>query len=103
MSDTKMYKVFHLKRGDDILAVLEACEPDEMFWLLCSFQPTDLFAEVASLFQQASDAGEDIDTFEVAYEKIRDMGVQLVSAVNNENYEFFVLHIEGDDVLVRYA
>jgi hypothetical protein len=42
---------FHLKQNNNLLAVLDGCEPSwEMFWQVCDFKPTEAFGEFEALF-----------------------------------------------------
>jgi hypothetical protein len=103
MSRPTLPKLFHLKRREELLAVLESCGPGgEMFWLTCAFKPTDLFKEVESLFREATDT-EDMDVWEENYDKLISQGVRLHDMENMIEIKYFTIHIDGDRVDLRYA
>ncbi len=103
MNRSTLPKLFHLKRNDELLAVLESCGPSgEMFWLTCAFKPTDLFAEVEALFREASET-EDMEVYERYYDKLIEMGVLLLDVENNIEIKYFMIHIDEDTVDLRYA
>jgi hypothetical protein len=96
-------KLFHLKRNGELLAVLEACRPhDEMFWDICDFKPNDAFADVESLFREASET-EDMEIFDRNYDKLIEMGVILLDVEKNIEIRYFMIHIHKDTVNLRYA
>ena len=103
MNRPTLPKLFHLKRSDELLAVLESCGPSgEMFWLMCIFKPTDLFTEVEDLFHEASDT-EDMEQFDAIYDKLISQGVRLHDVENNIEIKYFTIHIDGERVDLRYA
>jgi hypothetical protein len=103
MGDQSLPTTFHLIRQDELLAVLDACRPaEEMFWLVCMFQPKEAFALVESLFHKASQTDDD-DLFNEIYEQLQAMGVELINVRDDEAIKDFVLHIDGDTVTLRYA
>jgi len=73
-----------------------------MFWLTCTFKPTNLFEEVEVLFREASDT-EDIDVHEENYAKLISQGVRLHDVENSIEIKYFTIHIDGDRVNLRYA
>lgn len=103
MDYPRLPTVFHLMRNDQLLAVLDSCGPgNEMFWATCRFKPTELFADVALLFHEASET-EDTDIFELIYGRLREMDVILIDVTNDIRIKYFMLHIEGDRVHLSYA
>jgi len=83
---------FHLKRGDELLAVLEACRlSGEMFWQICTF--------VSKGDTAAIEAAIHADNAEELFE----MGLRLVDPLDNTDIEYFSLFLEGGQVWVRYA
>lgn len=103
MSRPTLPKLFHLKRNSELLAVLESCGPSwEMFWLTCTFKPTDLFKEVEALFLEASET-EDMDLFYTCYDRLIEQGVRLLDVENDIEIKYFTMHIDGDRVDLRYA
>ena len=99
--------ILHLKQGDVLLAVLESCEPVEMFWLGCKFEPTDAFSNVESLFRQATEALEsssgDGEVFNKCYDKLAEMNVVLVDVEGNRTSRNFIMHIRENGVDVRLS
>ena len=103
MSKHTLPKLFHLKRNDEILAVLESCGPSgEMFWLTCNFRPTVSFVQVVSLFREAGKT-KDMVYFDQIYDKLLEMGVVLVDVENDIVIKYFYIHIDGNNVNLRYA
>ena len=100
MSD--LPELFHLMQGDTVLAVLKRCEPVEMFWLGCEFEPNESFATVESLFRQATST-EDMDIFHDCYDKIEEAGVVLLDVHGNRTTNNFFMHIRGDKVEIRFS
>ena len=85
-----------------MLATLTMCEPVEMFWLGCHFEPTDAFTEVESLFREATDYGDDHELFNRNYATLKRMGVVLIDTENDLVIDTFTLHILEDEVQIRY-
>mgnify|MGYP006921594970 CR=1 FL=1 len=99
--------ILHLKQDDVLLAVLESCEPVEMFWLGCKLEPTDAFSQVEALFRQASESLEgsngERQIFDECYNKLREMNVVLVDVESNRTSRNFIMHIQDDTVEVRLS
>ena len=94
---------FHLKQGEKLLASFDSCEPSwEMFWQVCNFEPTAAFAEYEALFYEASNT-EDDEVFEQTYQRLRELGIVLIDVGADTEITYFVLHINGDKVSLRYA
>ena len=94
--------LFHLKQKGKLLAVLDLCRAgDEMFWVKCRFEPTEAFSPFRPLFEQAS--GADDELFNQIYDQFREAGMLLVDVADQVEIIYFVLHIDGDQVDLRYA
>lgn len=94
-------KLFHLKRHDELLAILESCGPSgEMFWITCTFKPTELFSEVETLLRDAN-TGEDMEQRDSSHEKLIQQGVRLLDVENNVEITYFFMHVRGDSVEIR--
>lgn len=96
-------KTFHLQRHDELLAILESCQPSgEMFWLICDFKPEKAFQQFEPLFREAS-ASENMQVFERNYDELMEAGVILLDIEKNVEIKYFTLHIDEDEVTLRYA
>jgi uroporphyrinogen-III decarboxylase len=96
---------FHLKRGDTLLAILENCEPEEMFWLGCEFTPTEAFEEVKPFFETAKAAFEvnDWNAFDAAYREMRALGVELMGVDEAVEVRRFTLWIQDNHASLRFS
>lgn len=94
---------FHLKQNGKLLAVLDSCEPSgEMFWQLCNFKPTAAFTEYEALFYEASNT-EDYEVLEHIYQHLQELDIVLIDVDADTEITYFILHINGDKVYLRYA
>jgi len=73
-----------------------------MFWQICKFKPEEAFQEFEPLFQEAS-AFQDMAVFERNYDQLAESGVILFDVENNTEIKDFILHIDGEQVTLRYA
>lgn len=105
MVSQSLPEILHLKQGDVLLAVLKKCEPVEMFWLGCTFEPTDAFANVEPLFRQATEALDNSsgEVFNECYAKLRELDVVLADVEGNRTSRNFIMHIQGNSVEVRFT
>ena len=87
---------FQIKRGDEVLATLTNCEPVEMFWLSCDYNPTEAFAPIEALFREASESDGDMDVLDTCYSRIFSMGIVLVDSETGREYPSFALHLMPD-------
>lgn len=103
MAHSLLPPVFHLKKDGELLAILEACKPSgEMFWAICDFKPTLLFAEVEPLYRALGET-EDTDEIMRIDDQLLEMGLLLIDVKNNVEIKYFSFFINGDTVTLRYA
>jgi hypothetical protein len=94
---------FQLKRGEELLGVLRPCGND-FPWVMCSFEPTESFAEVEPLFEEELrllDA-EEMEAWERAYGRVTSLGLRLIDEESGKQIGEFLLHIRGDEAWFRY-
>jgi hypothetical protein len=103
MNMTPLPSLFHVKKHDELLAILEGCRPSgEMFWVTCDFKPTALFAEVEPLYRRLSET-EDMEEIERIDNELLALGLRLIDVKNNIEIKYFTFFIEGETVTLRYA
>ena len=92
-----------LKRGEMVLGTLRPYDMDDP-WLLCKFEPTAAFAEIAPLFLQELAVIQDADNTKWinAYSEIEQLGLRLVPVDNGEEISEFLLHIDDNEAWFRY-
>ena len=93
----------HLKHGEDLLGVLQRYDSD-FPWFKCSFEATANFSQVKHLFDDELVLLEanQMDEWEVAYQRINALGLKLVDSETKEEIGEFLLHIQGSEAWVRY-
>jgi hypothetical protein len=97
-----------LKRGETVLATMTFCKPaDEMFWLACDFAPTEAFAEIAALIDEASnvpDTDAGYERFEEIYANFHENGLRLINPGRQEYLRYWAMHLHHDGkVTIRWA
>ena len=94
---------YQLRRGDELLGTLTLITPD-FPWMFCKFEPCDSFTEIRALFEEELRLldREDWVAWEQAYEKIRELSLQLMNVKEDCEIEEFLLHIDGDEAWFRY-
>ena len=93
----------HLKRGEALLGVLDCHAPDQP-WYECKFEAAAGFSEVKQLFDDELkflDADQ-MDDWQIAYERIKALGLKLINVQTNEEIIEFVLHVRGTEAWLRY-
>ena len=76
----------------------------DMFWHDGTFAPTPAFDAIAPLFVETLRLleGDEMDAFEVAYERIVALGLGLHPIEGGDPIREFLLHIDGGQARVRY-
>ena len=95
-------KTFHLKRGDQLLAILKSCKSKEMFWAVCEIERVnESFAEIEEIIRAATEAldANDIDRYESYYGQLDDMEVKLFDQEDDVEAKYFIMHFSGDDIV----
>jgi len=89
--------MFHLKKAETLLAVLEIYGGD-FPWHDCKFEPTAAFDEFRSLFDGTTSQGND-----KWYQQIKALDLRLVKIINGQeiNYFEFGLYIHGHEAKLR--
>jgi hypothetical protein len=98
----------HLKRADELLGTLRSYSTD-FPWVNCRFEPLPAFEDVRPLFDEELrllDTGlvdsDQVEQWEIAYNRITSIGLRLFD-IEQENYiDEFLLHIRGDEAWFRY-
>jgi len=93
----------HLKRGEELLGVLHRCQPD-FPWFMCSFEAGEGFSQVKQFFDEELELleSDEIDQWEIAYERINALGLKLIDTETNQLIDEFILHIRGTEAWFRY-
>ena len=90
-----------LTKKAETLGYLELSDIDQP-WFMCSFKPTELFSQVADLFEKELKI-EDPEEWEILYKQIIDLGLLLEPTNETEApIKEFLLHIEGNEAWFRY-
>jgi hypothetical protein len=94
---------FYLKRGEELLGVLRLTGSD-FPWVNCEFEPTAAFAGVQPVFQEELRLleSDNMDAWQMAYDEINALGLQLIVARDETVISEFVLHIYGNEASFRY-
>jgi hypothetical protein len=94
-----------LKRGNDLLGTLIPYASD-FPWIFCTFEPTELFAEVKPLFDEEAkidpENEEAIASWDAAWGRIEALGLRLVPEDGSEEVTEMLLHIDGTEASFRY-
>lgn len=93
---------FHIKRGDQLLAVLDLCQNSEMFWQTCRFTPTEAFEEVRPFFEAFSNSQDDAELYQ-ALDHLGQLGLMLVDVESGYTTPDFFAHIHGNQCELRFA
>jgi len=96
-------KTLHVKRHEQLIAILDSCYPEEMFWLTCTVQRLDGFQEVETILQAAEQAGEQEDwgVVDEYYATLKRMGVTLFDPETNEAFVDFILYVDDQNADLR--
>jgi len=96
---------WHLTAADGTaLGRLELAEGGDMFWSDYRFTPTPAFEQIAPLFADELallNRGE-METWEVAYQRIVDLGIELRAEDCDDTIREFILHVDGSEARLRY-
>ena len=86
-----------------VLGHVEGYERD-MFWLDCHFAPTPAFAPVAPLFLEELRLleREEMDAWELVYQRIDALGLELRPLDGTTPIREFILHVDGSHARLRY-
>jgi hypothetical protein len=96
---------WHLTAADGTtLGRLELAEGDDIFWSDYRFAPTPAFEHVAPLFadELALLNREEMEAWEVAYQRIVDLGLELRPEDGGDTIREFILHVDGSEARLRY-
>ncbi len=91
--------ILELYRSDVLLAILSNIQLYDWPWYSCNFQPTLDFQQYKPLFDQELELLEDKganEAWDLAYEKIEDLGLTLIYPSQAKTTDVFLLHIESD-------
>ena len=83
-----------LKHGEESLGILRAYDND-FPWVNCKFEPTASFKTFEPLFQAEL-------KLEDAYDRIDELGLQLVDVERGKVISEFILHIENNEAWFRF-
>ncbi len=94
---------FHLKQKGKLLGTLRYYEAN-FPWINCKFEPTEAFQAVKWLFDEEIELLEkdDIENWEIAYNRINDLSLELINLEDENIMGEFLIHIEGDEAWFRY-
>ena len=94
---------FQLKQKGKLLGTLRYYESN-FPWTNCKFEPTEAFQAVKSLFDEEIELLEkdDIENWEIAYDRINDLSLELINLEDENIIGEFLIHIEGDEAWFRY-
>jgi len=86
------------------LGRLELAEGGDMFWSDYHFAPTPAFEQAAPLFAEelALLNREEMEAWEVAYQRIVDLGLELRPEGGGDTIREFILHVDGTEARLRY-
>jgi len=92
----------HLKRGEELLGVLRSKATD-FPWVDCEFEPTAAFATVQPLFEEELTLldADRMNAWQIAYDRINALGLQLIDAKDEKDIGEFLLHIRGNEAWFR--
>lgn len=94
---------FHLKKDDDVLAVLKYLGyGHEVFWYACDFTPTAAFDSMRAQFGM-TEQGSASSISVPDYDHLRELGIALVDVANDARYDYFLIEIHGNRADVRFA
>jgi len=93
----------HLKRGEELLGVLRSKDTD-FPWVNCEFEPSASFAKVQPLFEEELTLldADMMDEWQIAYDRISDLGLQLMDTKDEKDIGEFLLHIRGNEAWFRF-
>ncbi len=100
-------EVWQLRRGDTLLGTLRVNSVDQP-WFIGTFGATPAFEKVRPLFDEelrlleAERNAFEQDAWEAAYERIDALRLRLVLEEGGEEFDHFLLHIQGCDAWFRY-
>ena len=94
---------FHLKQKGKLLGTLRSYDLD-FPWLLCKFEPAEAFQQIKPLFDEESKLleNDDMEKWEVAYSKIDNLNLELISIEDEKSISDFLLHIQDAEAWIRY-
>jgi hypothetical protein len=92
----------HLKLGEELLGVLRSTASD-FPWVNCKFEPTASFVKVQPLFDEELTLldADRMDEWQIAYDRISALGLQLMDTKDETDIGEFLLHIRGNEAWFR--
>ena len=84
------------------MAILDLCEPSEMFWQTCRFTPTEAFEEVRPIFEAFSSSYDDV-TLDAALQALEQLELVLIDIESGRETPDFLVSVHEDHAELRFA